>query len=136
MTFLATLISSADVVAQKVKVSVTSIRSEKGQLILAIFKDQQSFKDNKPFKRQKYSKATLANGSVVFSVTLEPGIYGLSVLDDEDNNSKMEFNMLGIPKEGFGFSDYYHNSLTRPVLADFDFELNGDKSVVVKMRYL
>lgn len=121
---------------QKVNVTVTNIRSEKGNLVLHVFKDQQSFKDSKPLKKVKYTKTALANGTVKFTITLEPGTFGLSIMDDENNNSKMDYNMIGMPKEGFGFSDYYHTSMTRPTFSDFKFDLKGDKNVIMKMRYL
>lgn len=138
LLFISTIIvfSSLIAAAQNVHVTVTNIRSGKGQLVLAVFKDQQSFKDNKPVKRQKYTKATLANGSVKFTVAMEQGTYGFSIMDDENSNSEMDYNMVGMPKEGFGFSDYYHTSLTRPVFSDFKFDLKGDKSVSIKLRYL
>ena len=59
------------------------------------------------------------------------------MLDDENNDTEMEYNWVGIPQEGFGFSDYYHTGLSRPVLADFDFVLGEEgKAVTMKIRYM
>jgi uncharacterized protein (DUF2141 family) len=70
--------------------------------------------------------------------TLEPGIYGLSLLDDENSNGKMEYNFLGIPKEGFGFSDYYHKGLKRPKFESFKFSIDKGqtKKLTVRIRYM
>jgi uncharacterized protein (DUF2141 family) len=122
--------------AENVHIKVTDIRSKKGEVLVAVFKDQQGFKDNKPVKKQKYTKATIVNGSISFTLSLEPGTYGISILDDENSNLKMDYNMVGMPKEGFGFADYFHSSLSRPTFSDFKFELKGDKNVVAKLRYL
>jgi len=49
----------------------------------------------------------------------------------------MEYNFLGIPKEGFGFSDYYHTGITRPKFDDFRFTVvqGQDIKIKVRMRY-
>ena len=50
----------------------------------------------------------------------------------------MDYNFLGIPKEGFGFSNYYHTGLTKPKLNSFAFEVleNKNTKVEVKMKYM
>ena len=40
-----------------------------------------------------------------------------------------------VPKEGYGFSDYYHTSWSRPVFSDFKFQLSSNKSVTMKVKY-
>ena len=41
------------------------------------------------------------------------------------------------PAEGFGFSDYFHKGIKKPVFDDFDFVVEQDeiKIIKVKMRY-
>ena len=70
--------------------------------------------------------------------SLEPGIYGLSVMDDENSNGKMEYNFLGMPREGFGFSDYYHKGFTRPKFDSFKFSIDKDqtKKITIRIRYM
>ena len=42
-----------------------------------------------------------------------------------------------LPKEGFGFSDYYETAMKRPKFDDFDFILTAEtKEIVIKVRYL
>ena len=71
-------------------------------------------------------------------VKLETGKYGISLMDDENFNGKMDFNFIGIPKEGFGFSNYYHTGLTKPNLKLFEFEVLVNKipKVEVAMKYM
>ena len=59
-------------------------------------------------------------------------------MDDENFNGKMDYNFIGIPKEGFGFSNYYHSGLTKPKLKSFAFEVieNKNTKVEVKMKYM
>ena len=58
----------------------------------------------------------------------------IALQDDENNNMKLDFGWL-LPKEGHAFSDYYHVAMKRPVYKDFAFFLEGDKNVVMIMRY-
>lgn len=111
------------------------IASAKGQLIVGFFKDEKSFKDGKPHKRLIYNKSAVKNGRMEITVAIEPGVYGVSVLDDENSNNDMDYNMLGIPQEGFGFSNYYHTTLSRPKLKDFVVDLGKQTTVEIRMKY-
>ena len=119
-----------------VKVVITGIRSEKGKLVLGVFKDQDGFKHRKPIKRIELNKSELEGNDIVLK--LNPGIYGLSVLDDENENNKMDYNFFGIPKEGFGFSNYYHKGLSKPHFDKFKFKIdeNKIKLINIQLRYV
>jgi uncharacterized protein (DUF2141 family) len=45
---------------------------------------------------------------------LPPGKYGVVVLHDENENRKLDRNLLQVPKEGFGFANNPHVLLTAP----------------------
>ncbi len=36
---------------------------------------------------------------------IKPGTYAINVFHDENSNKKMETNFIGIPVEGYGFSN-------------------------------
>jgi uncharacterized protein (DUF2141 family) len=50
----------------------------------------------------------------------------------------MEYNFLGIPKEGFGFSDYYHKGIKKPKFDSYKFSINKDqtKRITIRIRYM
>ena len=119
-----------------IKLNIEGLRSKKGKLIFAIFKDQESFKKRKPIKKIVLNKSEINKKEIDFQ--LGPGIYGISVLDDENKNDIMDYNFFGMPKEGFGFSDYYHTGLSKPVFDNFQFEvINGVvKKIEIRLRYM
>ena len=123
--------------AQNVEITVNGIKSEKGQIVVGVFPDDLSFRKEKVLLTTTVSKTDISDGTMSFSISLEPGLYGLSILDDENGDGKMEYRMLGIPKEGFGFSDYYHTGLKKPKFDSFKFTIDSDlvKKIIVKMRY-
>ncbi len=124
--------------SQTVEVIITGIRSEKGQIVIGVFKDDASFQKEESFMEKRFVKSGISNREMRVQFSLEPGIYGLSLLDDENSNGKMEFNFLGIPKEGFGFSDYYHKGIKKPKFDSYKFSINKDqtKRITIRIRYM
>jgi uncharacterized protein (DUF2141 family) len=46
-------------------------------------------------------------------------------------------NLLKIPKEGFGFSNFYMEKMKRPVFDDFKFEVKKvDNTAAVRVKYM
>ena len=124
--------------AQNVEVIIKGIRSTKGQIILAIFIDNESFKNEEPYKRIVFDKLKVIDGELSVKFNLNPGIYGFSLLDDENNDKLMNYNFVGKPLEGFGFSNYYHSGFKRPHFTLFKFELkeNENQKILMKIKYI
>lgn len=121
-----------------ISVTIKDIKTPNGQILMGIYKDDVSFDKEMPYKKVQAFKTKISNGSLQIEVKLEPGKYGISLMDDENFNGKMDYNFLGIPKEGFGFSNYYHTGLSKPKLNSFAFEVieNKNTKVEVKMKYM
>ena len=121
---------------KQLRVQVTGLRSAKGSLLIGLYKDQASFSKKNPYLSKKIEKNKLRNGIVNFNLSLPTGTYGVTLLDDENGNGKCDYGFF-LPKEGFGFSDYYHRGLSSPKFDDFGFKLSKDaQSVVVKVKYM
>ncbi len=69
---------------------------------------------------------------------LEPGTYGLALLDDENYDSKMNYSFLGMPVDGFGFSNYYLSGMSKPKFESFKFTISKDSKLKIetKFRYM
>ena len=121
-----------------ISVTIKDIKTPKGQILMGIYKDDASFDKEIPYKKVQAFKTKISNGTLQVEVKLEPGKYGISLMDDENFNGKMDFNFIGIPKEGFGFSNYYHSGLSKPKLKLFEFEVLANKipKVEVAMKYM
>ena len=123
--------------AQTLHIQVSGIRNSKGNIRLAFYLDAKSFDAEKPMFIRKVSKVEIKNDQLKVSYNdLKTGVYGIAILDDENANDKMDYGWV-LPKEGFGFSDYYHSGMTRPKFESFDFVLKDEiKLVTIKVRYL
>ena len=67
---------------------------------------------------------------------LAPGTYALVTFHDENSNGKFDRNWLGMPKEGFAFSNNVRPVFSPPSFkaAAFDYA-GGDLWLTVTMRY-
>jgi len=136
--FISISLTSFVTIDKTVEITITGIRNNKGEIRVGIFKDDESFQDEKSFRSIKFDKLKLSNGTLHVKFEIEHGEYGLSFVDDENNNAKMDYNFIGLPKEGFGFSNYYHAGFTKPHFNDFKFKHlpNQKTKVVMKVRYI
>ena len=78
------------------------------------------------------------NGAVCTFDGIDKGRYAISILHDANNNGKIDLNMLGIPKEGFGASnDVPPGPMSPPNFEDAAFEFDGTElNMALLMRYL
>ncbi len=131
-------IFSPTTMTQNVEVNVTGIRNNKGFIIISVFKDQATFEKEKPFLSKKFSKKEMNDAQLMAKFNLEEGVYGFALLDDENGDSKMEYSFLGIPHEGFGFSNYYHTGFTRPKFEAFKLNISTEvlSKSKIKIRYM
>jgi uncharacterized protein (DUF2141 family) len=56
---------------------------------------------------------------------IPPGTYALAVIHDENMNGKLDVNALGIPKEGYGFSNDVKAWFGAPSFAAASFKYDG-----------
>ena len=77
---LCCFLNSFDALAQHVKLKVTDMRSAKGKIIIILFKDNETFEEERAFRKIAFSKDDLKNGAVELHFTIEPGIYGITLL--------------------------------------------------------
>ena len=126
------------VIAQNIEIVVSGVKPGKGQALIAVFKDQESFEKKEPFIGLQFDKTKIIDGQMRTSIELDPGVYGISFLDDKNKNGDMDNNWIGIPKEGFGFSNFEHKGFKKPHFDDFQIEvMEGEThSITIKMKYM
>jgi uncharacterized protein (DUF2141 family) len=131
------ILASSFAKAQDTQVKVTGIRSGKGTIILNVFKDNDTYDKEQPYKKFVFDKKTLTNGTLVVNCDLAPGTYGITLVDDENGNGKIDKNFIGIPKEGFGFSNFFMEKMKKPSFDDFKVDLKAHNTKVdIKVKYM
>jgi len=135
VVFLATFVTAQNHSAN-LTITIRGVRNDSGSVLAAVYDADKSF------MKVQLAKATLkakANkGEVEFVVhDLHAGKYAVSVFHDENDNGKLDKNWMGIPTEGYGFSNDARGNLGPPKFtqAAFDFDGNSSKSIDVSLHY-
>ena len=67
---------------------------------------------------------------------IPPGTYALAVVHDENMNSKLDTNWLGVPTEGYGFSNDAKAMLGAPSFSAASFPYDGqDMELTISLNY-
>jgi uncharacterized protein (DUF2141 family) len=59
-----------------------------------------------------------------------PGDYAATVFHDEDASGKFKRNLVGIPKEGFGFSNNFRPTVRAPKWDEAKFNFSGGQRTI------
>ena len=111
-------------------VNIAGINSDKGSLLVGIYKTEKSFL-KKPFKSD-IIKIINKKSTVVFK-NIPKGTYAVSFVHDENDNKKMDTNFIGIPKEDFGCSNNATGFMGPPKYKDAKFQLTENKTINIKI---
>ncbi len=121
-----------------VKLQINNLKNTDGNILVSVYKDAKSFDDGIPWKNKTIpKKGNINKGVFETQFLLPPGVYGLVFVDDEDSDGKMTNRLIGIPKEGFGFSNFYLSGFKKPKFSDFSFHLTEKMGTIkVRLRYM
>jgi uncharacterized protein (DUF2141 family) len=132
LTLLSLFISTDAAPVTKLNVEITNLKSAKGKLWIAMFRPDEKFGGDKPSIFKIIPVQSASNQTVDFE--LEPGKYALAVYHDLNNNSVLDKNFVGIPKEPYGFSNDFRPRFSPPTFEDCAFELSASgKKIIVKL---
>ncbi|MCJ2183641.1 DUF2141 domain-containing protein [Novosphingobium sp. 1949] len=123
-----------------VLVTLTDLRSAKGQVLACLTRSPAHFPDcdkDPAARRLIVPVAPDSRGSLTLDFGAVPyGRYALAVIHDENANGKLD-KALMIPREGFGFSRDAPVRMGPPSFAKAAFEAQGAQiALTVRMRYL
>ena len=118
-------------------INFSNLRNNKGYIRAGIYLDNNSFQDELPTRTISFKKEKAKNGKLKAEILINEGEYGIAVLDDENNNGKMDYKFF-IPQEGYGFSNYIHSTLQKPNFVKFKFKVRKMmiNEVNIPMKYI
>lgn len=117
-------------------VSVDGLRSSRGLITVALYPDNSSqfLAKHGTIKNNRFTASAPTTRACIF--VPKPGVYAIAVYHDEDGSRKLNRSGLGLPTEGFGFSN---NPATLAGIPAFrSVRLNVPKSGLtthIKLRY-
>ncbi|MEM8983431.1 MAG: DUF2141 domain-containing protein [Pseudomonadota bacterium] len=128
------LLAASNIEAASLDVEITAIDKPEGFIMLAMFDSAEAFDEGgKPVRAVKLP---------VDSETVEArfddlaaGKYAIKLYHDANGNGEMDSNMLGLPVEGYGFSNNA-GRFGQPPFVDAAFEVveDADNATTIRVR--
>jgi len=118
---------------QNLKVIIEDIKDDKGSILVALYNAEAKYMK----ERFRELKLVIKNGKAegVFEKIPE-GNYAISVMHDSNNNSQLDTNAIGIPTEGYGFSNNAAATFGPPDFKKAAFDFPKNKEMLIKLKYL
>jgi uncharacterized protein (DUF2141 family) len=119
-------------------VHVTGARNAKGQIRAALFQSAKGFPGDasQAIQTQAADIAPQSLSAQIVFTGLHEGVYAVSVFHDENMNQKLDKNLLGIPKEGYGASNNPKKKMGPPDFEKTKFQLSGaGQSLEIRLMY-
>lgn len=118
-------------------VKILGIKNKQGQIFLSLFNSQQGFPNNGNKAIETYCIEVTDTQETVNFPNLEPGSYAVAVFHDENNDEALNVNCLGIPIEGFGFSNNPRILKGIPKFEDSTVMVNdSNTNIEIKLKYI
>lgn len=118
--------------AAEVTVRIDGIRAQAGLLKVALVDSPQGWDGTAAPVKADGAPAQGDTASFVFK-DLAPGTYAVMISHDENGNGKLDSNIMGIPTEGYGFSNN-PAVMRKPTWEEARFELAADQVIDVTLR--
>ncbi len=98
------------------RLHVDGLRNSNGVVGSVLFKSADGWPENisKAFRTGPTAIPKGQRSVTVVWENLPPGDYGVAAIHDENSNAKLDRNLFGIPKEGFGFANNPHVVFSAP----------------------
>lgn len=113
-------------------VNVTNLKANKGTLEIGLFNKEAGFL--KSGNQYILKKVKVMGNSMKYTFSnLPSGNYAVAVYQDENADNKCNTNLLGIPTEGYGFSNNFRPKLSAPKFNQTKIPLFGDRNITIQL---
>ena len=114
---------------------ISDVKSNKGSVTATLWTSEADYLDLDASKMRQSAKI-IAGKAVLRLEDLPPGTYSVALYHDENGNNKMDTNFIGIPKEGWAFSNNAKGSFGPPSFEKTSFEVAADDvEMQLRMNY-
>jgi len=118
--------------AGELTVSITNIRTDKGTLLVSVTSTEAGW--NNQEKPAAATRLAATGKDAVVRFTLPAGSYAVQVMHDENDNGKLDSNFMGIPAEGYGFSNN-PKVMRKAYFSEAKFDVgDAPSSIVINLR--
>jgi len=138
LSFLSTaLLPAQSPTSATLTVRVVNARNANGVVRVALFHTAEGFPGDAS-KALRTAPAQINarthSAEAVFS-GIPQGTYAVMVFHDENGNGKLDKNMLGVPREGYGASNNPPRKMRPPTFDEVKISLTSDQRVEINLSY-
>jgi uncharacterized protein (DUF2141 family) len=109
-----------------VHVKILNIRNSTGNIVCALFQSPEGFpKEFLHFATNIMIIKIRESEASCYFEDIPSGNYSMVVVHDENMNGKLDTNWVGVPKEGFSFSNKAKALLSAPSFSASSFQYDG-----------
>ncbi len=110
-------------------IEINNIRNSNGKILLEL-------NDGNEKRVKAFNQDIIGNKCIIIVSDLLPGKYSFQYIHDENNNKEIDLNWIGIPKEGYGFSNNAKATKGPPDFIETIIELNSSLTHKCQPSYL
>jgi uncharacterized protein (DUF2141 family) len=119
--------------AAELTVEITDIRTADGIVKVSLVDSAAGWDEQAPPVAASGARPQDGAATLRFA-DLKPGSYAVMVMHDENDNGALDTNFIGMPTEGYGFSNN-PNVMRRATFDEARFDVGaGDQKVTVRLR--
>jgi uncharacterized protein (DUF2141 family) len=135
LAIIGALVTPGLAFAGDLQVTVAGVQSDQGNVLGAAYDSGAAFLNFPEAKGRCKVKATPGKTVCTFH-NLAAGRWAVSVFHDANDNGKLDRNSLGIPTEGYGFSNDAQGAGGPPSFDQAAFNYDGQsKSITINLDY-
>ncbi|GLR17857.1 DUF2141 domain-containing protein [Portibacter lacus] len=116
-----------------IEVTVVGIDKLKGDIRIALYNEEGNFPSESDIDDFRVESIKEATHKVKFNVASK-GKYAIAVLHDVSKNGGMDFNIVGYPKEPYGFSNNPGIWYRKPTFTECAFDVSQNTSIKVELN--
>lgn len=118
--------------AHELQLQIDNIKVLKGTVRVIIYNDKAAYDANEA-PISKHQEAVSSESMIINFGDLPSGNYAIKLYHDENDNGKLDFGFMGIPAEGYGYSNN-GGKFGPSSFDDAKFELQNPMTINIKMR--
>jgi uncharacterized protein (DUF2141 family) len=134
---LLSFLMSSQLFAETVQLKFSNMGNLRGRMAIAVFDNPDSFPDRSSSAvLTKFFPITVVGNSMTATIDLKPGRYAIAAYLDANSNGVLDKNLVGIPKERFGFSNNPSVQFSAPNFNECEVEVKAKAVNVQQINLL
>jgi len=121
--------------AARIVVTIAGLKNNTGGIYVGLYATPSKFLNGAQVDAMKKVPASTAPITITFD-NLAPGTYAVGAFHDENDNNRLDVNIVGLPIEGYALSNGIRAVTSKPTFQQAAFTVgNAGAAVTLQIRY-